>query len=83
MKKKYFSCPLLLHFIIQTIFLGNISFAQESIINRTLDDSVMIFLEKKSGSWRDMNVPESDGKILYEIIIKNNYKHLEKYHFEK
>jgi len=25
-------------------------------------------------NWRDMNVPLSDGKILYDIIIRNNYK---------
>ncbi len=25
------------------------------------------------GKWRDMNVPASDGKLLYDIIIKNGY----------
>jgi predicted O-methyltransferase YrrM len=50
------------------------SVAQEITSAQTLDDSVKSFLEEKRGSWRDMNVPESDGKILYDIIIKNNYK---------
>ncbi len=24
--------------------------------------------------WRDMNVPASDGKLLYDIIMENKYK---------
>ena len=39
-----------------------------------LDEKVMTFLEKRQGTWRDLNVPASDGKILYDLIIKNNYK---------
>lgn len=38
------------------------------------DEKVKIFLKDHSYDWRDMNVPESDGKILYDIITKNNYK---------
>ena len=32
------------------------------------------FLQKMRNQWHDWNVPEADGKILYEIIVKNNYK---------
>lgn len=39
-----------------------------------LDKKVKAFLEKHRGEWHDMNVPESDGKLLYDLIIKNNYK---------
>jgi len=28
----------------------------------------------EAGSWKDRNVPEIDGKILHDLIIKNNYK---------
>lgn len=38
------------------------------------DQKVAAFLEKMRGQWRDMNVPEADGRALYEIIVKNNYK---------
>ena len=31
-------------------------------------------LKKQKWKWRDWNVPESDGKILYDLIIKHNYK---------
>ncbi|MDF1576138.1 MAG: class I SAM-dependent methyltransferase [Bacteroidales bacterium] len=40
--------------------------------NPELDRKVKEFLS--SGRWYDMNVPSSDGKLLYELIIKGNYK---------
>lgn len=39
-----------------------------------LDKQVKDFLFSSRQSWRDMNVPESDGRLLYDIIVKNNYK---------
>jgi len=39
-----------------------------------LDERVRNFLNSHKYSWRDMNVPESDGKVLYDIIFKNKYK---------
>jgi caffeoyl-CoA O-methyltransferase len=39
-----------------------------------LDKRVNDFLNSSVNSWRDMNVPASDGKLLYDIIIRNNYK---------
>ncbi len=41
--------------------------------DQKLDERVRSFLDSRRYSWRDMNVPESDGKVLYDIIIKNNY----------
>lgn len=40
----------------------------------TLDRQVQSFLENHRGEWRDMNVPMSDGQLLYDLIIENNYK---------
>ena len=40
---------------------------------RDLDAKVQAFLDRHAGTWRDMNVPESDGKILHDIILKNKY----------
>jgi predicted O-methyltransferase YrrM len=40
---------------------------------QTLDRKVQAFLDKHAGEWRDMNVPEADGKILYDLIVKNKY----------
>ena len=49
------------------------SMAQNLRENRQLDERVRRFLDSNRYQWYDMNVPESDGKILYDLIIKNNY----------
>jgi predicted O-methyltransferase YrrM len=41
---------------------------------QSLDDRVRNFLDSNRHSWRDMNVSEADGKVLYDIIIKHKYK---------
>ena len=46
---------------------------EELQINNALDKKVNMFLESRKGTWRDWNVPESDGKTLYDLILKNNY----------
>lgn len=43
------------------------------VVNQT-DKQVRDFLNSNKYSWHDMNVPASDGQLLYDIIIKNNYK---------
>lgn len=52
-------------------FLG--ACAQYPDVENNLDKKVKNFLEKNADEWRDMNVPLSDGKILYDIIIENGY----------
>lgn len=39
-----------------------------------LDQQVKEFLKSRQGTWQDWNVPPSDGQLLYDIIVKNNYK---------
>lgn len=39
-----------------------------------LDQKVMAFLDSRRGEWRDMNVSVNDGKILYDLVLKNGYK---------
>lgn len=39
-----------------------------------LDRRVKKFLTEHSHYWFDMNIPASDGQLLYDIIIKGNYK---------
>jgi len=38
-----------------------------------LDTRVKSFLERHRFSWRDMNISEADGRVLFDIIIKNKY----------
>ncbi len=48
--------------------------AQYPEVENELDEKVKTFLVDNAHNWRDMNVPLSDGKILYDIIVENNYK---------
>jgi len=52
---------------------ANLLWAQFPEIKTDLDRRVKSFLEENAGSWRG-SVPMSDGKVLYDIIIENNYK---------
>jgi caffeoyl-CoA O-methyltransferase len=47
--------------------------AQESKQYQGLDKKVREFLDRRAGTWRDMNVPEADGKILYDLVLKHKY----------
>lgn len=48
-------------------------FAQETRPPKGLDATVEQFLNANRRSWHDWNVPYEDGKVLYNLIIKNNY----------
>jgi predicted O-methyltransferase YrrM len=39
-----------------------------------LDVSVSRFLEQRRGTWRDMNVPEADGKALHDVVVERGAK---------
>jgi predicted O-methyltransferase YrrM len=54
--------------------LFSISLTAQTANNPKLDKQVKEFLASMQNNWSDWNVPESDGKLLYDIIIKNNYK---------
>ena len=55
-------------------FSFNVIHAQYPPVENDLDKKIKSFLEENANNWKDMNVPLSDGRILYDIIIKNNYK---------
>lgn len=55
-----------------TLSLATCSNAQND--NSEIDKKVKAFLEANKNSWRDLNVPYSDGKVIHDIIVKNNYK---------
>ena len=38
-----------------------------------LDRRVEAFLESRSGTWRDLNVPEADGRGLHDLIVSKGY----------
>jgi len=59
-----------------TLFMGiSISlFAQQPLTPPELDAKVEKFLRENRGHWQDWNVPYQDGKVLYDLIVKNHYK---------
>ena len=47
--------------------------AQQTQAQDELDARVRRFLEDSRWSWHDMNVPASDGQVLYDLVVQNNY----------
>src|SRR4030042_1845974 len=71
MKKQY-----LVHFLIILLFLSVTLFnhraiSQDPNADDTFDEKVRTFL--RGSRWRAENVPYADGRVLYDIIVKNNY----------
>ncbi len=54
--------------------MANPVLSQEPEVNRGIDEKISKFLESRRNTWNEMNIPESDGKVLYDLIIKHNYK---------
>jgi predicted O-methyltransferase YrrM len=65
----------IIYIILIIVFNNTFVFSQQLDENPELDKKVSAFLEENEDEWRDMNVPYSDGKILHDLILKNNYKH--------
>lgn len=53
--------------------LGVSVFGQYPVIENELDKKIKNFLDENSNNWQDMNVPLSDGKKLFDIIIDKGY----------
>jgi predicted O-methyltransferase YrrM len=66
MDLKYFWCFIF-------VFLSCNSRGQYPEVENDLDRRVKTFLEDNANNWRDMNVSVTDGRILYDLIIENNY----------
>ena len=73
MKKIYL--PFLLIFtILSLIFTIQVAYCEELKVNKALDKKVRMFLENRKNSWHDWNIPYSDGKVLYDLVLRNKYK---------
>jgi len=68
--KVFIICLGMLIFLVGMITV----FAQSPQTSRELDVRVEKFLNENRGHWHDWNVPYEDGKVLYNLILKNNYK---------
>ena len=73
MKNRKIFALILCLFITASLFPGHVK-AQALKENPALDEKVKKFLSDNSRRWYDMNVPSVDGQLLYDLIIKGNYK---------
>jgi predicted O-methyltransferase YrrM len=65
---------LILFMVLSLAFTINNTMAQTGTANKALDEKVKKFLNEHSHYWFDMNIPAADGQLLYDLIIKGNYK---------
>lgn len=73
MRTKYLAMGIL-EFLAVLFFVAAPYNAAAAQNERAIDEKVTAFLERMSGRWRDLNVPEADGKILHELILRNKYR---------
>ena len=45
----------------------------QQVAGTALDSKVKAFLGQRKGTWRDLNVPESDGQLLHDLIVKHKF----------
>ena len=64
-----FSCKVATLFV---LLLSSSCYSQQNDPSE-IDHKVKTFLDKH-GRWYNMNVPASDGKLLYNLILEHNYK---------
>ena len=64
----------MLYVVFSTILTSLPLKAQTQNEDPLLDEKVKKFLDNRSHQWHDMNIPVTDGQLLYDIIVKNNYK---------
>src|SRR4030043_607529 len=73
MERKFVTVVILWMTLVMHLNLSPAS-AQALNSNPALDEKEKKFLNDHSRRWYDMNIPLADGQLLYDIIIKNNYK---------
>lgn len=74
MKTKSFLKNNLFFLILSFIIFCNPVSSQDLNEDPELDKKVNAFLNGNKYSWRDMNIPASDGQLLYDLIVENGYK---------
>ena len=68
--KNFYQTSLIAVMLLSIISVGR---AQKSMDSLSLDNRVRSFLTERKGAWHDMNIPEIDGQVLYDIIVQNRY----------
>ena len=75
MNKKLINYSVLLIFLITFSIIPSVEMRSQQLSeNPVLDEKVKKFLSDNSRNWFAMNVPASDGQLLYDLIIRGKYK---------
>ena len=74
MRRRFNIGFLFISFLFFASLLTHPALGKEAKININLDSKVRRFIESHRGQWVDWNIPEVDGKVLYDLIIHNDYK---------
>jgi caffeoyl-CoA O-methyltransferase len=72
--KKIYTPFLLITLIFCLSFSIRSGYCGELQNNKALDEKVRTFLENRKGTWHDWNIPYSDGKVLYDLVLNNKFK---------
>ena len=56
-----------------TLLAGFAMINLAQVVDKSLDVRVQAFLDKMRHGWYDMNVSERDGKVLFDLVLKNGY----------
>jgi caffeoyl-CoA O-methyltransferase len=68
------SSAIFLCMLILALLTSSIGKTQSHEGKSSIDEKVKKFLSDHARDWNEMNIPASDGKLLYSLIIKGNYK---------
>mgnify|MGYP004702390193 FL=1 len=71
--KQLISSVLILSLLVFFLATAKV-YAQYPSPENELDRKVTAFLKDQANHWRDMNVPVSDGRILYDLVLNGKYK---------
>jgi caffeoyl-CoA O-methyltransferase len=71
--KNIFKSGLIAIFLLSCIIPEHLT-AQSPKFETDLDRKVKQFLSEQSGQWHDWNVPATDGKKLFDLVLEGHYK---------
>lgn len=60
--------------LLSLMYCETVGYAQSKNDQKSRDERVQSFLEAKRRQWQDLNIPFEDGRVLYQLILENNYQ---------
>jgi caffeoyl-CoA O-methyltransferase len=72
-------CVVITILILLSLGMVRLAHSEQSALlakSSDLDSQVSRFLRENRNSWTGWNVPYEDGKILYDLVIKGNFKNV-------